>query len=72
MNDPERVEHALVGNLRFAVDVARFLSLEATYSYRQVFSDFLAEGTTAGGQKTVFDAGGYTRHAILGGVRIQY
>jgi hypothetical protein len=72
VNDPERVEHALVGNLRFAVDVARFLSLEATYSYRQVFSDFLAEGTTAAGENTVFDAGGYTRHAILGGVRIQY
>jgi len=72
VNEPERVEHALVGSVRVALDVARFLSLEATYSYRQVFSDFLSEGTTAGGQVTVFDAGGYTRHAILGGVRIQY
>jgi len=72
VNDPERVEHALVGNVRLSVDVARFLSPEATYNYRQVYSDFLAEGTTAGGESAVFDAGGYTRHAILGGVRIQY
>jgi hypothetical protein len=71
----ERSDSALDVKASVDLDVTRFFAFQLEYAYRQVFSDFqqfVSVDETVSGDDVLSDVGGYAKHLIMGGVRIQY
>ena len=75
VNTTDRQDAAFDVNSSMEFELSRFFAFQLSYNYREVFSEF-EERNSADGvlseDDTVIDVGGYSRHLILGGVRLQY
>ena len=75
VNTTDRQDAALdlLSSLDF--EVTRYFAFQLSYRFREVYSDFEERTSTdsiLSEDDDIIDVGGYDRHMVLGGVRIQY
>ena len=75
VNTTDRQDAALDLLTSLDFEVTRYFAFQLSYRFREVYSDFeerSSNDAVLSVDDEVIDVGGYDRHMVLGGVRIQY